>query len=80
MHRKLKRYYGKHDLHFITFSCYRRLPMLGTKRARNLFVKILEEVRDAYGFALVGFVVMPEHIHLLIGGRRKERRLPCCRY
>ena len=67
LHRKLKRYYGKHDLHFITFSCYRRLPMLGTKRARNLFVKILDEVRDAYGFVLVGFVVMPEHIHLLIG-------------
>jgi len=67
MHRKLRRYYGSHDLHYITCSCYRRLPLLGSKRARNLFVKILGEVRDAYGFALVGFVVMPEHIHLLIG-------------
>ena len=67
MHRKLKRYYGQHDLHFITCSCYRRLPLLGAMRARNLFVKILGEVRDAYGFALVGFVVMPEHIHLLMG-------------
>ena len=60
MHRKLKRSYGAHDLHFITCSCYRRLPLLGSKRTRNLFVKILGEVRDAYGFALVGFVVMPE--------------------
>jgi putative transposase len=67
MQRKLKRYYGTHDLHFITFSCYRRLALLGTQRARNLFVKTLGEVRDVYGFALVGFVVMPEHIHLLIG-------------
>ena len=67
MHRKLKRCYGAHDLHFITCSCYRRLPLLGSKRARNLFVKILGEVRDVYGFALVGFVVMPEHIHLLMG-------------
>ena len=36
-------------------------------RAKNGFVKILGEVRRRYGFALVGYVVMPEHIHLLIG-------------
>jgi putative transposase len=31
-----------------------------------LFVKILGEVRDRYGFVLVGYVVMPNHVHLLI--------------
>jgi REP element-mobilizing transposase RayT len=31
-----------------------------------LFVKILGEVRDRYGFALAGYVAMPNHIHLLI--------------
>jgi putative transposase len=71
MPRGLKRYYGKHDLHFITCSCYRRLPLLGSIRARNLFVKILGELRDSYGFALVGYVVMPEHVHLLISEPRK---------
>jgi putative transposase len=71
MPRGLKRYYGKHDLHFITCSCYRRLPLLGSFRARNLFVKILGELRDTYGFALVGYVVMPEHVHLLISEPRK---------
>ena len=62
----LKRYYGKADLHFITFSCYRRLPLLKTARARDLFVLELGKVRDAMGFRLVGYVVMPEHVHLLI--------------
>lgn len=62
----LKRYYGKGDLHFITFSCYRRLPLLRTTRARNLLVKELGRVRDAMGFRLLGYVVMPEHVHLLI--------------
>jgi len=62
----LKRYYGKADLHFITFSCYRRLPLLKTVRARDLFVQELGKVRDAMGFRLVGYVVMPEHVHLLI--------------
>ena len=67
MPKGLKRYYGQGHLHFITCSCYRRLPLLRSARAKNLFAKVLGEVRDHYGFALVGYVVMPEHIHLLIG-------------
>jgi REP element-mobilizing transposase RayT len=63
----LSRRYGQGHLHFVTFSCYRRLPLLGAARARNVFVKILGEVRNRCQFALVGFVVMPEHVHLLIG-------------
>lgn len=67
MPKRLKRIYGFGHLHFITFSCYRRLPLLGSAHARNVFVQILGEVRDQFGFALVGFVVMLEHVHLLIG-------------
>src|SRR5260370_39011147 len=67
----LKRYYGKGDLHFITFSCYRLLPLLKTKRARNLFVKELGRVRDATGFRLIGYVVMPEHVHLVVSEARE---------
>jgi len=62
----LKRHYGKGDLHFVTFSCYQRLPLLGTKRARNVFVHELEKVRNEMGFQLIGYVVMPEHVHLLM--------------
>ena len=67
MKHKLKRYYGRKDLHFITFSCYQRKPLLGSARARNLFLKVLAEVRRRYGFLLIGYVLMPEHVHLLIG-------------
>ena len=66
MPRRLKRIYGFGHLHFITFSCYRRLPLLRSARARNLFVRVLDQVRNEYGFKLVGYVVMPEHVHLLI--------------
>lgn len=62
----LERRYGLGDLHFITCSCYRRLPFLTTDRARDCFLEILHEVRNRYDFALLGYVVMPEHIHLLI--------------
>ena len=67
MPKGLHRRYGQRHLHFITFSCYRRLPLLASGHAKNLFVKMLGEVRDRYGFALVGYVVMPKHIHLLVG-------------
>jgi putative transposase len=62
----LKRIYGLGHLHFITFSCYRRLPLLGTARARNIFVQVLDQVRYRFVLKLVGYVVMPEHVHLLI--------------
>jgi putative transposase len=64
--RRLHRYYGNGHLHFITSSCYRRWPLLGSATRRNLFIKILEQLRQRYGFVVVGFVIMPEHIHLLI--------------
>jgi putative transposase len=67
----LKRYYGRGDLHFLTFSCYRRLPLLGTAWARNVFVEALTEIRERYEFLLVGYVVMPEHVHLLISESSK---------
>ena len=66
MKNRLERRYGFDHLHFITCSCYRRKPFLGTPRARDVFLKVLSGVRDRYDFALWGYVVMPEHVHLLI--------------
>jgi len=62
----LKRYQQTGDVHFITFSCYRREPLLGSAQARDTFVFTLERVRLWYGFYVTGFVVMPEHVHLLL--------------
>jgi len=66
MPKNLKRYYGHEHLHFLTWSCYQRKPWLGSAQARSRFVKILDEVRQRYRFRLVGYVVMPDHVHLLI--------------
>jgi hypothetical protein len=72
MPKGLRRHHGRGDLHFITFSCYERRPVLQTVRARNLFVKILAEVRQRYDFLLVGYVLMPDHVHLLISEPSKN--------
>jgi REP-associated tyrosine transposase len=66
MPSNLTRYYGAGHLHFITCSCYRRPPLLATKQRRDLFLTVLEQVRLRYQFVVVGYVVMPEHFHLLI--------------
>ena len=62
----LKRYQQTGDIHFITFRCYRRAPLLGSAQARDTFVITLERVRRWYGFYVTGLVVMPEHVHLLV--------------
>jgi putative transposase len=72
MKNPLQRRYGQGDLHFITFSCVRRRPLLGTPDARDCFVSILDEVRIRYAFRLIGYVVMPEHVHLLISEPQKD--------
>src|SRR4051794_19835721 len=66
MRRHLKRYYGYGHLHFITFSCYQRRPLLAEPSARDRVLQVLEQVRRKYRFVVVGYVIMPEHVHLLI--------------
>src|SRR3954470_9715798 len=66
MPKRLRRGHGTGYLHFITTSCHYRRPLLGTPRRRALFLKVLEQVRVRYQFAIIGYVVMPEHVHLLI--------------
>jgi putative transposase len=62
----LKRFQDSGDLHFITFSCNRRKPLLASGLVRVAFLKELERLRKKYGFNVFGFVLMPEHVHLLI--------------
>ena len=66
MTERLVRYQQCGDMHFLTFSCYRRLPYLASPEAKNLFEDALERIRKKYSFVVAGYVVMPEHVHLLV--------------
>ena len=50
----VKRFYGAGHLHFITFSCYRRLPLFATATARECFLHIMEKVCRQFDFVVVG--------------------------
>ncbi len=62
----LKRYQQTGDFHFLTISCHARKPYLGNAESRDLFERTLEHVRQTYVFHVFGYVVMPEHVHLLV--------------
>jgi putative transposase len=66
------RYQQTEEFHFLTFSCFRRRTYLSSVAAMELFEDALERVRLRYLFAVAGYVVMPEHVHLLVNepGRR----------
>ena len=68
----LKRFHQSRQLHFVTFICYRRRPLLDTPARRVLFERALEDRRRSYRFFVTGYVVMPEHVHLLVS--EPERR------
>ncbi len=66
MKGKRIRYQQAGQVHFLTFSCYRRRPYLSTIAAMELFEDALERIRLRYSFVVGGYVVMPEHVHLLV--------------
>jgi len=62
----LKRFQKAEALHFVTFSCFHRLPFLDAPATKETFELILEQTRSRHQARVYAFVVMPEHIHLLI--------------
>ena len=56
--------------HFLTFSCYRRMQLLSKDRTRFWFLEALGKARVKHEFDLWAWVIMPEHVHLLIYPRK----------
>jgi putative transposase len=66
-HRKtIKHYHEPGDLHELTFSCYRRLPLLTNDGWRTHLSRAIDNACQRLGCRLAAFVYMPEHVHLLV--------------
>jgi REP element-mobilizing transposase RayT len=68
----LHRFYGARDLHFLTFSCYQRWGLFDDDARCDLFLAALERVRQRYRLVVLGYVVMPEHVHLLVNEPQRK--------
>ncbi len=62
----LKRFQETGENHFITFSCYHRQPNFKSAAACEVFVSSLERIPKSYRLSIYGYVLMPEHVHLLV--------------
>jgi putative transposase len=66
-HRKLvKHYHEPGDLHELTFSCYKRQPLLTNDKWREELARSMDAAGEEYEMRLAAFVFMPEHVHLLV--------------
>jgi REP element-mobilizing transposase RayT len=61
-----RRHLAPGQLQFITSSTCRRTKLFDSRRIRCDFVEVLRQFRRGAGFPHVGWVLMPEHFHLLI--------------
>jgi putative transposase len=62
----VKRFQDTGQSHFVTFCCYHRRPLFTTHITRQVFELALERVRRSFRLRVYGYVVMPEHVHLLV--------------
>src|ERR1700686_3190193 len=62
----LKRFHQTGQTHFVTFCCYHRRVLFTSSPSRQTFEAAVERVRRSFGLRVYGYVVMPEHVHLLI--------------
>jgi putative transposase len=64
--RRLRRREEPDRIRFVTFSCYHRLPLLGNPGICRLVLDRLEAARAPHGVEIIAWVIMPEHVHLLV--------------
>ena len=62
----LTRFHHSGQSHFVTFCCYHRRRLFTTDASRRIFESALERVRCSFSLQVYGYVVMPEHVHLLL--------------
>ena len=72
MPSNLQRFHDSGQTHFITFSCWHRRPNFADAATRPVFEAAVERVRRAFLLRVYGYVVMPDHVHLLLSEPRRE--------
>jgi putative transposase len=59
-------------LNFVTFCCYHRRRLFTSDARCRIFESALERVRGSYRLCVYGYVVMPEHVHVLLGEPQQD--------
>jgi len=73
--KQLRRFNIAGQVRELTFSCHQRLPLLNVERRYRLLARALDAATEKCGVRLIGFVFMPEHVHLLVLPERAESEI-----
>ena len=65
-HMKLFKSHNPNICHYTTSVCYNRIPIFRSAKACSLFIEALAETREKCPFKLIGYVIMPDHTHLIV--------------
>ena len=52
--------------HELTFSCFKRVPLLRSRYANELLADAVNTAQTTYNFEVWAYVFMPEHVHIII--------------
>jgi putative transposase len=69
---KLFKSHDPNIFHYMTTVCFKRVPVFRSDIACRLFTKALAETRDRCEFKLIGYVVMPDHVHLILNPLNRD--------
>lgn len=52
--------------HYVTFVTFKRVPIFKSERVCQFFIDALRETKQEYPFKLIAYVIMLDHVHLII--------------
>jgi REP-associated tyrosine transposase len=58
-------------VYYLTSVTHNRLPVFQTEKLKHLVCNALDEARKSAKLLLFAYVIMPDHLHALIGSNRK---------
>lgn len=56
-------------VHYVTLVTHNRVPVFRSDKACEIFIDVLRETREKYPYKLIGYVLMPDHVHAIINNR-----------
>lgn len=57
-------------------SCYRRLQFFHDDGMKRVAISALKELREKFGVCLIAYVIMPEHLHVILYPHRRSDDVP----
>ena len=63
---KLRHYDNLGTVRFVTFSTYHRKSILTKDTTRRIVIDHIDGIRRTYSLKLLGYVLMPDHVHVVI--------------